>query len=694
MSLLVSPVRLCEPEGTPTVSLAEFAPTYLDILVDVPAVGDRAFTYYYPGEIYLPRGAKVRVPFGRAKADGFVLGESDAKPPFDIKPIEDIYDLSFLPPSGLLDLTAALGRHYLAPTAASWSHLYPPVVPRKSVVRILKEGGLPAGSSPPQREGGGGCRKGGTGPPPDGGGAASCEEGRIEPSLWKKMEDVPALYIWGGQDFRWHHYLRLAEETLGAGKGVLFLFPEVKVLESSLARLNERFPGKVCSLNSEMTGLLRRAAWLALLRGEMKIGAGTRSAAFAPVRDLGLVVLDEEASPSHKALEWPFFDARTVALARGTVGARVVFGSAYPSVEAVLNMERSRWVSIRERPPEDRGPRLGIIDLKETRLGRDIISEPLKEELEAAFASGLRALLFLNRRGDSSQVSCRDCGSVVSCPRCGVPMVFHSRETQMVCHTCGFREDAPVVCPNCRGHRWRFSGFGVEKAEAEFKRKFPEIPVFRLDLDVARKSRPAEVLGAFGKASPGCLVCTQIVLGQGLMPPVGLVGVLSADTPLSVPDFRASERAYHLLSSLKDLVDRRLGPQGCFLVQTRNPDHHAIKGLKDGAHFYENELQMRKMLGYPPFRRFFRVRFEGRSVERVREAASGFVSKLAQSGALTVLGPAPAPKPKMRGLYRWHVALKGDDHGKMLSECIRALESMPKPGSLRVLVDIDPAQTE
>jgi len=659
--------------GHEVVSLGQMDLRYYDILVDVPAVGDRAFTYCCPAEISLPRGAKVRVPFARTKTDGYVLGESLEKLPRDIKAIEEVYDLAFLPPHELLDLIEALGRYHLATTAAAWSYLYPPVVPKKSLSRLLKEGWLsaqPHASTP----------------------VDDC--GESARGLGGKIEDLPVLYVWGGADFRWHHYLRLAEESLRAGKAVLFLLPEIKVLEGALARLEERFPGEVSLLSSETTGLARRAAWLALLRGEAKIGAGTRSAAFAPVKDLGLVVLDEESSPSHKAVEWPFFDARTVALARGAMGARVVFGSAYPSVEAFLRIRSAKWLCVREESPGPGIPRTRIIDLKEYRAGRDIISEPLREELEAAFQSGFRAVLFLNRRGDSSQVSCRDCGSVILCPRCGVPMVYHSKEMEMACHTCGYREDAPVVCPKCSGHNWRFSGVGVERVESEFKRKFPGIPVLRLDQDVTRKTRPSEILEAFGRLSPGCLVCTQIVLGQSQMPRVGLVGVLSADTPLSIPDFRASERAYQLLSNLKDLLDPGLGDRSSFVVQTRNPDHHAIKGAVDGESFYETELQMRRMLGYPPFGKFIRVRFESRSFEKAKEAASEFASRLSKAEDVTVLGPAAAPKPKVRGVYRWHVALKGPDHESLATECGRALEALQRRSSVKVLVDIDPVQTE
>jgi primosomal protein N' (replication factor Y) len=655
---------------------------YLDIIVDVPAVGDRRFTYSCPSEISLPRGAKVRVPFGRARADGFVLGECAEKPPFSIKPVEDIYDLSFLPPQELLGLTEALARHYCASTASLWSNLYPPVVPRKSVARVLKEGGLPPHPAIPDREP-----------------AQEVEK----TDLSKEMETVPVLYVWGSRRFRWNKYLDLTDSALRRGQSVLILCPETKVLEGILALLSARFPGEVCPVNSEMTGVVRRTSWLALSRGEVKIAAGTRSAVFAPLRDLGLVILDEEPGSAYKSLDWPFIDARTAAVARGTRGAKVVFGSAYPSVEAVENIERRRWSCLREGPAEppengegllEPGPRVTVVDLKETRPRREIISAPLQGKLAAAFSSGHRAVLFLNRRGDSSYVSCRDCGSAISCPRCGVPMSYHRREGKTICHTCGFREEAPAVCPACGGHNWRFSGLGIEKAEAEFQRKFPEVPVFTLDQDVARKTTPSEILGAFGRVSPGCLIATQLVLGQSLLPKVGMVGVLSADTALSVPDFRASERAYRLLAGLKDCVDPELGSRGVYVVQTQNPDHHAIRGVAGGGSFYEDELRMRRMLGYPPFKRFFRVKFEGRNLEKVSEAASAFVSMLPPEGDIRVLGPAPAPKPKVRGVYRWHVALKGDDHGTMAAECRRVLEGMSKFRAVKILVDVDPVDTE
>ncbi len=691
--------------------------TYLDIIVDVPAVGDRPFTYWCPQEVALPRGTKVRVPFGGSKKDGFVLGPAVETPTFSTKPVEEIYDLSFLPPPDLLSLAEALGRHYCASTASAWSCLYPPVVPRKSVDRVLKEGDLP-GLLGPQHSGQKelGPRDNWPEAPGPGDSGQEASGSRVS-ELTGKIANIPVQYYWGSTGFRWNSYLMLAETVLQEGRSVLFLCPETKVLEGALERLNGKFPGKVCAVNSEITGLIRRAGWLSLARGEMRIAAGTRSAAFAPLRDLGLIVLDEEPSASYKSLEWPLFDARTVALARGASGATVVFGSAYPSVEAVESIRCGRWSCFREGAPQteegsgavspgvagavgtgagvtgESHPRLTVVDLKESRPGRDIISQPLHDELEAAFASGFRAVLFLNRRGDSTQVSCRDCGNVISCPRCGVPMTYHSKESRTVCHTCGFRDDAPLVCPTCGGHRWRFSGVGIEKAEAEFLRKFPGVPVFRLDQDAARSTPVRSVLSAFSEASPSCLIATQLVLGQSGLPPVLVVGVLSLDTALSVPDFRASERAYHLLSGLKDLVHPSFGSRGAFYVQTRNPDHHSVRGLEDSDQFYEVELQERRMLGYPPFRKLFMVRFEGRNLERVAAAASEFASKLSGDGRIRVLGPAPAPKARVRGVHRWHVALKGEDHGEMVAESRRVLREISTSGAVRVLVDVDPVET-
>lgn len=646
--------------------------TLLDVIVDVPAVGDRRFTYSCPQEICLPRGAKVRVPFARSSVDAFVVERSEGVPAFRVKPVEYVYDLDFLPAPDLLRLGERLAEHYCAPTAAIWSCMWPAVAPRKSVARLLKEGGVTP-TSPDQML-----------------------PSKDRPALPDRSDGMAPDLVWGSPEARWERYMGEIRRTLSSGKGVLFLMPEIKGLRDALGRLSAEFPGDVCQIHSEMTGLLRREAWLSLARGEKRLAVGTRSAVFAPVRDLGLIVVDDESSTSYKSPEWPFYDGRFVARERAATGGRVLFGASHPSVEAVWRVSSNEWTCREEGEAKSESCTREVVflDMREVKRSRDIISEPLREELGRAFGAGRRALLFLNRRGDSTQVSCQDCGSAIMCPECGLPLSHHAREGQMVCHTCGLRQKPPLVCPTCGGHRWRMSGYGIERAESEFRRVFPAIPVFRLDNDSSKAVPPDESLSRFAEVSPSCLIATQMVLGYTLPSGIAVVGVLSADTALSLPDYRASERAYQMLSRLSDLVEPGEGFKGRCVVQTRNPGHHAIRGVADRNFFYEIELRERRMLGYPPFRRFFKVKFGGKTLLRVKEAASEFARRVPADGEIRALGPVPAPKPRVRGQYWWQLALRGEDHEAMVDLCRRILAEISRIGAVKVLVDVDPIDME
>jgi primosomal protein N' (replication factor Y) len=653
------------------VSRKRMSERYIGVIVDVPAVGDREFTYSLPEEIALPRGAKVRVPFASSHVDGYVVGDAAHHAHMGVKSVEYVYDLDFLPDADLLDLGERLAAHYCDSIASLWSCLWPPVAPKKSVARIMKEGGF-SEAAPPFRSG----------------------ESQASPTPIA-LKPVPEL-VWGRPSFRWKRYLAAVREALSSGKGVIFLTPEVRNLGEALERLAREAPGEVCSLHSEMTGVTRRGAWLSLAKGEKRVAVGTRSAVFAPVRDLGLIVVDDEPSTSYKSLERPFYSAQTVARYRARSGARVLFGASHPSVGAFWHAREEGWASFTEevRPHESLTREVVFLDMRDARPSREIISGPMKSELEKAFSSGKRAVLFLNRRGDSSQVSCRDCGSAIICPKCGVPLSHHAKEGQMVCHTCGYREEAPVACPTCGGHRWRMSGAGIEKAEAEFKKKFPGTEVFRLDVDASKTVSPDETVRRFGRSSPSCLLATQMVLGMRLPGDIGFVGVLSADTALSLPDFRASERAYQILARLGDLVVSTEDFRGTYMIQTRNPDHHAVRGVTDRFLFYETELQHRRMLGYPPFREIFKVRFGGKTFERVKDTASMFARLAESDDSVRVLGPVPAPKPRVRGVHWWQIALRGEDHEAMAALCRRAVSLLPRTSAVRVVIDVEPVDME
>ena len=603
---------------------------FIDIIVDVPALLDRQFTYGLPEGVWLPTGAKVRVPFGRGEADGFVMSETCAPPNIAVKPVKAVYDLEFLPKEPLQRLACLVSEEYCAALSSCMSCLWPPVVLRVKTDRVVS---LPKGGED---------AAGPRGP------------GRL-------------TLVRGDREYRWARYLERIRQTRAAGKGVLVLVPEIKGMAVALDQLEESFLGQVAEIHSELTGVARRGAYLSLLRRERHIAVGTRAAVFAPVADLGLIVVEEESSEAYKSPESPFYDAKVVAgLRSGLEGCDVLFGSGHPTVESVWRV-RDRQIEELTQEPVAAAPPTVLVDLKQARRGGAILSTVLVESLARTFERGGRAVLFLNRRGEFTQVTCRDCGNTLMCERCNVPLSYHAKEKRLVCHTCGQGVDAPDACPKCGGRDWYFAGFGIERAQKEFQKMFPAVPLFRMDKESSKEQAPAHVMGGFASASPACLLATSTVVRLGGMPPVDLVGVLSCDTILSLPDYRASEKAFHLLSSLRELVGpSRLGAG--FIAQTYNPDNPGVKGVLDPDSFYSAQIEERRILGYPPFRRFFKVHFHGKNLDRVREAA-GTYAAAARSEPLgpDVLGPTPAPKAKVRGEYWYQLALRGGSAGRLCS---------------------------
>lgn len=623
---------------------------FVNLIMDVPALMDRQFTYELPGLVVLPKGAKVRVPFGRGEADGFVVGESPPPPGIAIKSVKAVYDLEFLPGPHLQRLAARLSDYYCAPLSAALSCLWPPVVPKRK-----PEEALPA---------------------------------PVGADLGTPQQRGEAILVSGDREYRWTQYLERLRQVRAQGRGAIFLVPEIKGVGEAFGRLEAALPGEVSCLHSELTGVTRRGAYLSLCRDEKTVALGTRAAIFAPVNRLGVIVVDDEAAESYKSPDLPFYDSRTVALLRSRIdGCDVMLGSSHPTVESVW---RASSGDLRSRKQESTefGPPSTLVNLRETRRGKDIMAPALICSLQETFAAGNRAILFLNRRGESTQVTCRDCGSTLTCKRCGVPLAYHAKELALVCHTCGRRQEAPETCPNCGGRSWRFAGFGIERAYSEFTRLFPGVPLFRMDKDAAKEESAVKVLAGFSAGAPACLLATRMVLGFTGIPRVGAVGVLSCDTLLNLPDYRAAEKVFHLLWSLRELVDPHL-PSAAFVAQTYNPENHGVRGVLDPEAFYHTELENRRLLGYPPFKRFFKVHLHGRNPDRVREAAAAFAAAaLEGAGDIDVLGPSPAPKPKVRLEYRWQVGLRGADASAMASLQRRAAASVG--GGVKVSVDVDP----
>lgn len=599
---------------------------FVDVIVDVPALMDRQFTYELPDNVFIPRGAKVRVPFGSVEADGFVVAETADPPQIPVKPVKFVYDLGFLPDANLTRLAEVIAERCCVPLSSSLTLLWPPFVPRGKMGPSHGEGV----------------------------GIQTREDSSEPPS------DPPSL-IWGDGEYRWGRYFRLISKVRQDGRGAIVLVPELKGLEDALARLRGAFGDDVEAVHSELTGLQRRSAYLTLRSGAKSIAVGTRAAVFAPVRTLGAIIVEEESSESYKAPDSPFYDAREVAVWRAAIeGCQVALGSGHPTAAAMGRARSGEWTLETQAPPPHLPP-VRVVDLRGQKRSRGIMAEALVSALKETFSAAGRAVLFVNRKGDFTQITCRECGETLVCESCNLPLAYHAKDSVLTCHTCGRRTTAPDLCPKCGGSDWYFGGFGINRVESEFRRLFPDVPLHRLDKESSKDEPPRKVLSAFAAGSPSCLLATAAVLGLSGMPGVTTVGVLSADTVLNLSDFRAAEKVYHLLSSLREMADPAV-PGASLIVQTLNPENLGVKGAADPTAYYREELAQRQLLGYPPFGTFVRVHFHGKKADRVRDAAGAYADCAASFHPKPqVLGPIPAPKPKVRGEYWFQVALRGED---------------------------------
>lgn len=511
-------------------------------------------------------------------------------------------------------------------------------------------------------------------------------------------------------------YLQAIAAAIERGLQALVLVPEIGLTPQAVTRFEARFPGRVAVFHSRLAAGERTQAWRDLGAERAAIALGPRSAVFSPLPALGLVVVDEEHDPSYKQNEVPRYDAREVARYRARLASvPVVFGSATPSVELFWAATRPRaegdgggaeHVELLELPHRVDGkllPEVQLVDMRaELAAGnRSIFSRRLQEALAERLMRSEQAILFLNRRGLATFVLCRECGYVARCRHCEVSLVYHLSDPALRCHYCGYREPVPVVCPACRSRRIRHFGAGTERVEAEVRALFPESRVARLDLDVAvRRDAVRDVLSEFARGRSDILVGTQMI-GKGLdVPGVTLVGVVAADTALAFPDFRAGERTFSLVTQVAGRAGRGAVP-GTVIVQTYCPDHYSLQCARthDYRGFWQAEVELRRELRYPPFAGLALVRLTGpveESVARGARTAAAEVAAMAaaQAPGLGLLGPAPAPLPRLQGRYRWNIVLKDSDPLRLAGLAARALDRLQVtvPAGVRVSVDVDPQE--
>ncbi|MBX3119832.1 MAG: primosomal protein N' [Fimbriimonadaceae bacterium] len=491
-------------------------------------------------------------------------------------------------------------------------------------------------------------------------------------------------------------YLRAAAEALRKGRQVLYLVPEIALAAQAIAQLRQRFGGSVAVLHSELLPRERLDNWVDVRQGRSAVVLGARSAIFAPLSNIGLIILDEEHENSYKQESSPRYHTKTLARHLGKLhSCPVVLGSATPSVESFTEAENEDLVllSLPERAANAQLPAVHIEDLTGGyRAGSpSILTDTLLDRMEATIKRGEQAILFLNRRAYAPFLICRDCGHQFHCPQCSVSLAYSRRDNRLRCHQCGYFEAAPTLCADCRGTRIRPFGVGTEKVEEAVKQHFPAVRVDRLDRDVAqRKGALEKTLAAFGAGETQVLVGTQMVAKGLNFPNVTLVGVIAADVSLNIPDFRATERTFQLLSQVAGRAGRGQRP-GEVVIQTFNPEHHAILCARDHdfIRFFEAVREERREVGYPPFRRLVNIVFsgEGRSeVGRAVRAAADALSAVLKSGE--ILGPVDCPIERIQNRWRMHLIIKLPPTTK--PDFIADALSNVQAKNVQIVVDVDP----
>ncbi len=641
------------------------------VAFDVPV--DKTFTYRVPAGMKAGIGLRVEAPFGRRIMTGFVVGlaESCDLPDAIVKDLVRVVDDEPLFDEGTIELARWTAGMYFCAFGEALAAMLP------SGRRETEPPALPLDDEPASSDSV----------------ELSDEQRRAIDRSLSSPGGTRYLFGMTGSG-KTEVFLRVAEATLAEGRGVIYLVPEIALTHQVVEAVSSRFGPSCAVLHSRLTPSQRLGEWRRLLRGEALVAVGARSAVFAPVRKLGLVVLDEEHEGSYKAGSTPRYHARQVAMRRcAEAGARLLMGSATPSVESFHLMREGRIerLDLTRRLAGGSLPSIEVVDMRNE---TGALSKRLAEELRRTKDQGGQSVLFLNRRGFSYFWRCESCGSELTCRHCSVPLTYHKERGRVVCHYCGFSAAPPSACPSCGSLDTGWKGFGTERVEEDVTRLFPDLRIARLDADsVAKKGSLEAVLDGFRAREFDVLLGTQMVAKGLNFPGVKLVGVVLADTTMNLPDFRAAERTFALITQVAGRAGR-FTPDGKVIVQTYRPRSPVIAAAAahDLEAFYAAELEVRRELGFPPFARLVRVVFRSKDGPRARAAAEEFaaLARAAAPAGAEVLGPADCPVGMVAGNVRAHVVLRSSDPNGARTALRSAIAEFLTPQAVHVEIDPDP----
>lgn len=496
-------------------------------------------------------------------------------------------------------------------------------------------------------------------------------------------------------------YLQIIQHALAQGKSALMLVPEISLTPQIVRQFKARFGDQVALLHSALSDGERYDEWRRIEKGDAQVVVGARSAIFAPIKNLGVIIMDEEHETSYKQEDMPRYHARDVAQWRGQYHhCPIVLGSATPSLESRARAQKGvyQWLRLTKRINGKDLPHVQLVDMRQA--GRYApttdISQELATEIQKKLALNEQVVLMLNRRGYSSFLMCRECGEVIKCPNCDISLTYHKDTNSLKCHYCGHEEPVPQVCPNCHSKAVRYFGTGTQRVEKELTELFPTARVLRMDVDTTRRKGAHErILDEFGKHHADILLGTQMI-AKGLdFPNVTLVGVLNADTSLGLPDFRASERTFQLLTQVSGRAGRA-EKEGNVLIQTYNPDHYAIQYAQrqDYEHFFGKEMQVRHQGGYPPYYYTIQItasaRTEADAAQKMFQIRGEIVNYLSQNAV--ILGPTPQSIMRINNRYYYQLVIKYKNEPQLENYLQNLLLTSQKEerNGLQIVIDRDP----
>ncbi len=695
-----------------------------DVLINclIPLHLKDPLTYIWPFEDKEPQvGTRLLLPLKGRDIVG-ILWEKKAKPPdasIKLKKVKKVLDKEALLPTNLLNFIKWAANYYFYPIGRAVAEALPPefISSTKKGTAKIADKSLKIGKSQfkilswdnKQIK------------------RYSHEQKKaisfIEKSLLSEQFEPILLFGVTGSG-KTAVYIEAVKRCIKADRAALIMVPEIAMTSQLAGRFKAVFKEQVAILHSGLTPAQRRDEWLKIRKGICKVALGTRSAIFSPLKDLGLIVVDEEHDHSYKQEERFKYNARDLALVRGKMeGATVILGSGTPSVQSFYNAQIGRYklIEMKERIPGAKLPRIFLIDRRKEKKGNkktkkleiNWLTERLKIEISETLKRKEQVLIFLNRRGFATFIFCPECGYVFKCKACDVTLSWHRKNRAILkraqkedldkysgvlsCHYCGEHYPALPICPKCNGQTIKSTGFGTEKIADDLIELFPGITVARVDRDtLSRRKELEKILFSFKEGEIDCLVGTQMVTKGHDFPNLTLVGIIWADMSLNVPEFNAAERTFQLLSQVAGRAGRTQ-KRGKVLLQTFMPDHYSITCAveHDFLRFYKKEIELREELGYPPFLQMINLRFSGTKKARVEECAEKLFEIIYKNqdsdDKINILGPVPCPKSKIKSKYRFQILLKGKRQNlRKICYLIDKHRAKLLPTTIQLEIDVDP----